>query len=557
MYLVTTEQMRQLEQATVDAGASWADLMEQAGWGVAQEALRSIGDARDQRALILVGPGNNGGDGLVAARHLHDAGMQVSLYIWQRDASSADSNWQRCRDRNIAECMVSDDSDGQQLRKWLEESRLVVDALLGMGISRDVSGQLAEIIATVKHAHERRPSMTLVAVDIPSGIHSDNGQVMGFALPATLTVATGLMKRGLVLYPGCDYAGTIKVVDIGIPTSQLEQLTSRVIERDDVARLAPQRQPDSHKGTYGKTMIVAGSLYYPGAAVLATSAAGRVGAGLVTLATARSVLALTANRGPETTLLPLPEAQLGTLGRVSAEELLKQIEDYHALLIGPGLAQEEPTLEFLKHLLGLEANPRSPRVGFRVKSLDSAAPAEKEPGRDVNLPPTVIDADGLNLLAKIEHWPEYLPHQRFVLTPHPGEMKRLLDVEALEADILQVAVDAAARWGQVVVLKGATTIIAHPDGRSMVHALGNPALATAGTGDVLSGAIAGLLAQGLTLFDAAVLGVGLHGAAGAMVAESYGSAGALASDLLPYLPRALKALKQPEGNKPAGKAENR
>jgi NAD(P)H-hydrate epimerase len=586
MHLVTTEHMRRLEEAAVEAGSTWANLMEQAGWGVAQEALRILGNTRGRRVLVLVGPGNNGGDGLVVARHLHDADAHVTLYIWHRSGVEQDANWQRCRQRTISETMAEQDPERRTLRDLLTGSDLVVDALLGMGVSRPVTGELATIVDTINHSRlpatggqhntdTRHRAFTLLSVDVPTGIHSDTGAVMGTAIWADATVATGLIKQGLLLSHGTTCAGTVTVADIGIPTVNLEALMSRTLDREYVQNILPSRPADSHKGTFGKVLVVAGSLFYPGAAALATAGAGRAGAGLVTLATARSIIGMS-GRGPDVTLLPLPEADIGTLGRKSAEELCAHLEGYQALLIGPGLGREDATGHFLKHMLGLDAVEPEPHVGFRVSddereqrrkaggrtspvgfrtgSGDAATPAEAEtsaqptPASDkpaqATLPPTVLDADGLNLLSEIENWAEHVPPQRFILTPHPGEMKRLLHTDDLDDDYVQVATNAAKTWQQVVVLKGATTIVAAPDGRSMVHADCNPALATAGTGDVLSGVIAGLLAQSLELFDAAVLGVYLHAAAGALLRDELGDMGTLASDLLPRLPKAIKKLRE-------------
>lgn len=542
MRLVTTAEMRRLEQAAVDAGSTWAGLMEQAGWGVAQEAVRCLAHIRDQHAVVLVGPGNNGGDGLVVARHLHDAGARVVLYLWNRSGAETDANWQRCRQRQIAEVLAADDSAHTELRAVLAQADLVVDALLGMGVSRPVAGDLAEIVSQVNAAHRGPRAPLVLSIDLPTGVQSDDGAVPGAALRADVTVATGLPKRGLLLYPGRSCAGTLVVAEIGIPPDELEKIMSDAIYEDQARELLPDRPDDSHKGTFGKVMVVAGSLRYPGAAGLATSGAGRVGAGLVTLAAARTILAGT-GRGPEVTLLPLPEAELGTLGAAAAEEVLQNLEGYRALLIGPGLGQAKETGECIQRLV-LQAPQTRPqaRVGFRPPQTPAAAAAAQRAA--ANLPPLVIDADGLNLLAASADWPERLPRECAVLTPHPGEMKRLLKVDELGSDRVQVALDAAAQWGQVVVLKGATTVVAAPDGRSAVYDGGNAALATAGTGDVLAGAIAGLLAQGLPLFAAATLGVYLHGEAGVLVRADLGDAGALATDLLPRLPLVIKRLKQ-------------
>lgn len=541
MRLVTTAQMRALEQAAVDAGATWDGLMEQAGWGVAQEALRLLGPVAGRRVLILVGPGNNGGDGLVVARHLHDAGALVTLYLWRRRGPEGDANWQRCRARAIRETLAEADPRQTTLRDLAQEADLVVDALLGMGISRPLEGELAAIVETVNAVRAARPSaLRVLAVDLPTGVNSDTGAVDSTAIRADVTVATGLPKRGLLLFPGRGHVGRLALAEIGIPAQALEEVMSAMLTAEEARRLAPARPADAHKGSFGKVLVVAGSLNYPGAASLACAGAARVGAGLVTLAAGRTVL-LAGGRPLEVTLLPLAEGEWGAIGPNAVEELEEHLPGYAALLLGPGLGPAECTREFVQRLFGLERPRSKTRVGFLTGTpADEQAVATKLE----QLPPTVLDADGLNILAAVEGWHERLPRERFVLTPHPGEMRRLLKQEALPGDALEVATEAAVRWGQVVVLKGATTVIAAPDGRSLAHSQPNPALATAGTGDVLAGAIAGLLAQGLALYDAAALGVYLHGAAGARVREELGDAGALASDLLPELPRALKALKE-------------
>jgi NAD(P)H-hydrate epimerase len=419
----------------------------------------------------------------------------------------------------------------------------VIDALLGMGVSRPVEGLPAAIVGAVEQ-HPRRAAFHVLAIDVPTGIQSDSGAVLGTAVRADTTVATGLPKRGLLLYPGRASVGALALAEIDIPPDAMEIVMSETISREQARSLLPVRPAEAHKGTFGKVMVVAGSWLYPGASALATAGAGRVGAGLVTLATARSILGNSA-RGPEVTLLPLHEASAGTIDAEAADTLLKNLEDYAALLVGPGLGREKPTGMFLRRLLGMEQPRRLSRVGFRVQELaPTSEPNKSKPeSSSISLPPTVLDADALNLLSEIDDWAEHLSPEQFVLTPHPGEMRRLLGTDDLASDVVQVATDAAKQWQQVVVFKGATTVVAAPDGRSAVHADGNPALATAGTGDVLAGAIAGLLAQGLALYDAAVLGVYLHSAAGALLRDELGEAGTLASDLLIRLPRTLKELR--------------
>jgi NAD(P)H-hydrate epimerase len=531
--------MRALERAAVAAGATWAGLMEQAGWGVAQIALGRLG--RGRRALVLVGPGNNGGDGLVVARHLHDAGYPAQLYLWRRPDDPADGNRLRCRQRDIAELYAEEDPDRTALQAALAHADLVIDALLGAGITRPVTGDLANIVTTVNAARAGRgPACTVLAIDLPTGVESDSGAVAGAAIRADLTVATGAIKRGTLLYPGRASAGAIALADIGISPQNLEACMSEMLTVEYARRLLPARPAEAHKGDFGKALIVAGSLHYPGAAALACAAAGRVGAGLVTLAASRTVLGAS-GRGPEVTLLPLAEGEWGAIGPNAAEDLGKALEGYTALLIGPGIGKADPTKEFIRRIFGLEQPKARARVGFFSGGPAPEAPSDG--GKALDLPTTVLDADGLNLLAAIDDWPEHLPHGRFVFTPHPGEMRRLLKVDELPADLVACATDAAKAWGQVVVLKGATTVVADPAGRSLVYSGANPALATAGTGDVLAGAVVGLLAQGLSAFDAAALAVYLHASAGARVRAEIGDAGALASDLLPQLPQAIRALR--------------
>jgi NAD(P)H-hydrate epimerase len=547
MQIVRVSEMRALEQAAVDAGDAWDALMERAGSGVARCVLRAIAPAQDRRALVLVGPGNNGGDGLVIARRLHDAGVAATLYLW-RARSESDANYTACVARGIGVHLAEEDADLAALHTLLAASDLAIDALLGIGVSRPLTGHLAAIVAAVNGARATH-RLRVFAVDIPSGIDADTGAVQGAAITADTTISTGPPKRGMLLYPGAAYAGALHVADIGLPAAALEKIMSELITAELARTLLPARPSDAHKGTFGHVLVVAGSPHYPGAAGLASAAAARAGAGLVTLASGRSTLVV--GRIPEVIAKPLPEAEWGALGEAAADEIRKDAGNYAAILIGPGLGREKATQLFLERLIGIEAARQRIQIGFRI----GAAPEKPAPAA-APLPPLVIDADALNLLAAIaesregeeDHWWDRLERGTCVLTPHPGEMRRLLGVESLDDDLVAVAEQAAARWGQVVVLKGATTIVAGPDGRTLVNRGDNPALATGGTGDVLAGVIAGLLAQGRTPFDAAALGVYLHSAAGALVRAEIGDMGALASDLLPRLPLAAKRLKSGEGD---------
>jgi len=534
-FVVTASQMRAAEEAAVAQGTTWAALMEQAGAGVALAVRQHVALPADRHVLVFVGPGNNGGDALVAARHLADAGVRVVLYIWRR--TGADDNLLACRARNIPELYSTADSDGSQLASALATAAVVIDGLLGTG-GRPPTNDLATIIKAVNAARTRRPELRVVAIDLPSGVAADDGQIPTVAIRADLTVATGLMKRGLLLWPGRGFAGKIVVAPIGLSALDRALTMSELLTTSHARALLPPRPADAHKGIFGNVLVLAGSINYPGAAVLACAAAQRAGAGLVTLATGRTVLSL-ATLPPEVTLLPVAEGDWGAIGPAAIDDLAEHLPRYQALLIGPGLGQAEVTRKLVLRLFGLDQARSRTRVGF--VAIGEMTPESAQ--QTVELPHTVIDADGLNILAGASQWFERLPPERCVLTPHPGEMRRLLGVAELPADLVQTAAEAAQHWRQTVVLKGATTVIASPDGRTMIHDGANPALATAGSGDVLAGVIAGLIAQGCPPFAAATLGVYLHGAAGARARATFGDAGVIAGDLLPLLPLVIQEVR--------------
>ncbi len=534
-FVVTAGQMRAAEEAAVAHGTTWAALMEQAGAGVADAVLHYAAPLANRQVLVLVGPGNNGGDALVAARHLADAGALVTLYVWRR--SGVDTNLQACRERAISELFAATDGDGSLLVQTLSKAVLVIDGLLGTG-ARPPTADLATIIQAVNAERAQRSDLRVVAIDLPSGVGADDGQVPTVAIRADLTVATGLIKRGLLLWPGRGYAGEIVVAPIGLSSLDGVLTMSELLTASQARTLLPPRPADAHKGVFGKVLVVAGSINYPGAAVLACAGAQRSGAGLVTLATGRTVLSL-ATLPPEVTLLPVAEGDWGAIGPAAVDDLAEHLSAYQALLLGPGLGQAEATRKLVLRLFGLDHTRSRTRVGF----VAVGEPRTNQPQQTVALPPTVIDADGLNILATAPNWFERLSSERCVLTPHPGEMRRLLGVSELPADRVATAAEAAQRWRQTVVLKGATTVIAAPDGRTLIFDGANPALATAGSGDVLAGVIAGLIAQGCLPFAAAALGVYLHGAAGARARMAFGDAGVVAGDLLPLLPSVMQELR--------------
>jgi hydroxyethylthiazole kinase-like uncharacterized protein yjeF len=538
MKITTTDQMREIEKEADSQGLTYAIMMENAGKAVADEIRKRFG-ARDKSVLVLVGPGNNGGDGLVAARHLHDEGAKVRLYLWKRKLRG-DDNFRLTQDREIPYLRADDDEDLQQLKSLLAETDIAVDALLGTGVTRPIRGVLGDILDALKQKRSefKGGAPQVVAVDVPTGLDCDSGDVDPTTVPADLTVTLALPKRGFYSFPGADYLGEVVVSDIGIPSSLIAHLPLQLLDPQLVKDMLPHRPRGAHKGTFGKALIAAGSSNYTGAAYLASAAATRVGTGLVTLCLAQSLHPILASKLTEVTFLLLPH-DLGALVPQATKLLLERLPEYDALLVGPGLGLEDSTVEFVHRLLATK-----PTAGERKLGFVPASPEERKEAEEKGLPPLVIDADGLNALARAPRWWESLAAQA-VVTPHPGEMSRLLDcsLEEVESDRVASAQGAAQEWKQVVVLKGAHTVIAAPDDRLAISPFANPGLASAGTGDVLAGSIVGFLAQGLSPYEAAVAGVYVHGAAGEMATTAMGNAGTVAGDLLPLLPRVLKKIR--------------
>jgi len=514
MKIVTAEQMRRIEEECARTGIPPDILMENAGKAFAEEVKRMTGIDR-QHFLCLIGPGNNGGDGLVAARYLHEWGAAVSVYLCASRLAS-DKNYELVTRRSITCIDGTENRDLVRFDELLASATVIIDALFGTGKVRPLKGVYQMALDKVAEAKIRNHALRVIALDLPSGLDADTGAIDPHTPYADETITLGFPKLGLFLFPGAERVGGLSVVDIGIPPQFAGSVTIELLTDDWAKTILPKRPIDANKGTFGRVLVVAGSVNYIGAAYLACSGALRVGAGLVTLATAASLQPVVASKLAEATYLPLPESQAGIISPQSARIVRQNLANYDVLLTGCGLGQSHLTGDFLADLF-----------------------SEKK------LPKLVLDADALNILSKITDWWQRLPPDA-ILTPHPGEMGRLANtsVEAVQSDRLGVALKMAQKWQKTVVLKGAYTVVAEPDGRARISPFANPGLASAGTGDVLAGAIAGLLAQGLSYFDAAALGIYLHGKAGEMVRARLGDAGMLASDLLPELPLAIKHLKE-------------
>lgn len=507
--LVSVAEMRAIEQAADELGLSYAQMLENAGRELANAVLAHSQD-RERTAVALVGTGNNGSDALVALAILGAAGWKTGALLLGKRFSH-DEYVKRARKAG-AQIRTLDYDNHEKLdehAEWLRSYAVVLDGILGTGVRAPVREVLARVMAAIKANFEiAQPAPYIVAVDCPSGMDCDSGEVAAQTLQAQLTVCMGAIKAGMLTLPAYGYLGELHIADIGITNRirQWAEIRRAIIDESAVRQFLPPRPLGAHKGTFGSLLVVAGSQQYPGAALLAGRAAYRSGAGLVQMATPKQVQPLLAGHLPEATWLPLP-SQDGSFGPTAAKPVAAALENASALLLGPGLGLSEGTGEFVGKLL-------------------------KE-----KLPPLVVDADGLKLMAAYKDW-----FRRFtldaVLTPHPGEMAILtgLTVAEIQRARIEIAEQYAKAWHQVVVLKGAFTVVAAPDGRSATLPLATPALARAGTGDVLAGLIAGLRAQGAGAFEAACAGVWLHGQAGLRAAAHRGAAAVLAGDLLEHLP---------------------
>ena len=539
MKLVSVPEMLAIEKEADAAGLTYSTMMEHAGSGLA-EAVRNLRVAVGGTEILgLVGPGNNGGDTLVALRQLAGEGFKARAYLIKR---KPDELVQRLAEAGGQVLSAEADSDMTSLRSWIQTAAILLDGVLGTGTKPPLRSEVGKIVAAVGGLlaeHEQPPYV--VAVDCPSGVDCDTGEAAPEALDADLTVTMAAVKRGLLKLPAYDLVGDLRVVDIGLPPDlpSLQAVRSDVVDEAWVSEVIPRRAADAHKGSFGTSLIVAGSVNYTGAAVLAGKAAYRVGAGLVTLAVPAPLHAALAGTFPEATWLLLPH-EIGVISREAVEPLWDGLSRATALLVGPGLGLDDTTRDFVERLLTEAGGPDRPSSGIGFIHPERPRPAASKH----SLPAPVFDADGLKLLPKIKDW-----HQKLaplaVLTPHPGEMSVLtgLSVKDIQDDREGLAVRYAREWGHVVVLKGAFTVVAAPDERRAVIPIASSALARAGTGDVLAGAIVGLRAQGVEPYEAAVAGAWIHAEAGLHAARKVGApASVLAGDVLAAIPDVLSAL---------------
>lgn len=554
--------MRAIEAAADANGISFETMFDRVGDAVADRIAHLLMPVPEPRVAILVGAGNNGGDGLVTALKLHALGdIEISVYL-MKPRPDGDEKLQAVQDAGIS--IIEADKDGQHrvLKTLVANAHVVIDAILGIGTRLPLDDNLTKLLRSVRgvvnqansfptesllieadaaptHGNQSYPR--IVALDCPTGVNADSGEADSNTLTAHETITFIAVKRGLVTAPAAEHVGKLTVAPLGIPDN-LDELQTESVElatRYSVHDLMPRRSTLGHKGTFGKVTVVAGSINFTGAAGLAAMGAYRVGAGLVQVAAPSPVVGSLSAHFLEPTWAMLPH-DMGVISEKAANVLLKELDGSDALLIGPGIGQEETTGKMLLSLLE-QAQPEQPKankprhIGFAGvrQALDTKQDESDEPER-VTLPPLVLDADALNLLAEHENWWGLLPANT-ILTPHPGEMARLCGIsnDDVQANRLTLAQEKAQAWNAIVVLKGAHTVVAAPEGHTALMPFKTSALATAGTGDVLAGVIVGLLGQGLAPFDAAVAGAYIHGSAGVMAGNYNGSPhGIIASDIL-------------------------
>ena len=515
MKIVTAQEMREIDRrAASEYGIPSLLLMENAGLQVFLAAERYFPDLTSRRISIFCGTGKNGGDGFVLARHLLNRGIAARVYILAKKEEikgDARLNLEVLERMGVPMVEISTGHDLLEKGDEVSASDLIVDALLGTGLEGPAHGLMAEAISLIN-----KLGKPVVSVDIPSGLSADTGHVFGPCIKASLTVALALPKRSHFLYPAARYAGKVEVADIGIPRSLLNEpkIQVNLPESRELAAALPKREPDSHKGDFGHVLVIAGSAGKTGAAAMAAKAALRIGAGLVTLGLPESLNEAMEAKLDEVMTEPLPETDQKSISVEALNKVLYLIEKKAVLAIGPGLSTHPSTCQLVHELIS--------QVGI----------------------PMIIDADGINAICQdIEVLRKATPP--LILTPHPGELSRLLSIskEEIIQKRIEIAQEMARGLGIHMVLKGAATIIAHPDGQVYINPTGNPGMATGGTGDVLTGMLAGLIAQGISIEKALRLGVYLHGLAGDIAARELGEEAMIAGDITERLPAAIRELK--------------
>jgi ADP-dependent NAD(P)H-hydrate dehydratase / NAD(P)H-hydrate epimerase len=512
MKAVTAETMQQLDRQTIEQyGVPGLELMERAGRHVAETVTTRFAGSGNRSALIFAGKGNNGGDGFVVARLLAGSGWSASLVILTSpEEFTGDAKKNLDRIPPSVSTLLFSETSKDKLLKLAKDNDVIIDAIFGTGLKSAPSGIFAEAVEVINSSGK-----PVIAVDIPSGVDATSGKTCGVAVRAGITVTFGSAKLGHILYPGAEFAGEIIVTDIGIPAELLAKAPFvEYIDKEFASTLIKRRKKTAHKGSYGHTLIIAGSCGKSGAAAMAANSAMRSGAGLVTLAVPCCIHPVVELKTTEAMTVPLKETPGGTLALKSLAELRELLAGKEAVAIGPGLGLHEETKKVAREIVSTAGVP------------------------------LVIDADAINAVAEDLSCLKASASPALILTPHPGEMARLtgVSITEIESDRIKAAGSFARGHNCHLLLKGARTVIAAPDGRVAINGSGNPGMASGGMGDVLTGVIAALLGQGYEPFDACCLGAFCHGFSGDMAEEEKGEIGMIATDVQELLPYVFKQL---------------
>ncbi len=514
MYLVTADEMRAMDRETIESlGVAGTVLMENAGRGATEVLLSRFPGISEARVGVVAGRGNNGGDGFVIARYLKQKDIRVTVFLLAEKTAlkgSAAVNLNLLGPLNIPVVEIKETAQFVSWQSRMQQQDIWVDAILGTGLTSDVKGFFKEIIEFINSRQK-----TVFSVDIPSGLNADTGKICGTCIRAHTTATFAFPKIGHALFPGAEYTGILHIVNIGIPDLIADRIapSNHLLTAGDIGAMLSPRPPEAHKGNTGHLLILSGSTGKTGAAAMTATSAIRAGAGLVTLGIPHSLNPVAETLVLEAMTVPLAEDMEGFLGESTYDAVMDHLIGKQCLALGPGIGTQPETARLVHRLI------KSCRV------------------------PMVIDADGLNNMAGHT---QLLKETEVpvVLTPHPGEMARLMETtpKEIQKDRIGAARKFASDFGVHLVLKGARTVIACPDGTVYVNATGNPGMASGGMGDVLTGVIAGLITQGYPPDKAACIGVHLHGAAADTLAEAMGPIGFLAGEVMDAIPGEIKKL---------------
>lgn len=517
MKVATPSQMNEIDRRTInEIGIPGVVLMENAAGRVSEEAVKMLGSAAGKKVIVIAGKGNNGGDAFAVARQLGVMGCNVKVYVTARKediSGDAGINLGILRKIGLEPVELTENSRMEELKNVLPSADLIIDGILGTGLKGEVRDDVNAVINIVNAAQK-----PVISIDIPSGISGETGQVLGCCIKAVKTVTFALPKLGTLVHPGCEYTGELIVADIGIPSKVIEGMDIKIniTDRASIAGMMPRRLENSNKGDYGRVFIITGSPGMTGSGCLAATAALRTGAGLVYLGVPSGLSSIYETQIMESVTIPLEDENTGSLSRKCLPRIEERMKQMDVLAVGPGLGTGDDIYDIVSGI---------------IETADM---------------PLVVDADALNSLSRDVSALKNLKTQ-MVITPHPGEMARLcgLSIREVQANRIGVAREFAENWKVITVLKGSRTVTALPDGTVYINPTGNPGMATAGSGDVLTGIISSLIGQGMAPWQAAVAGAYLHGLAGDNAASVRGEHGLIASDIAKELPYAIKEVLMP------------